>query len=52
MNAEVFNQTHILFDDTATTQDEAFQVIAQYAFLKKLLTACVKKYLKKLTACR
>lgn len=34
MNAEVFNQTHILFDDTATTQDEAFQVIAQYAFEK------------------
>ncbi len=31
MNAQVFNQEHILFDDTATTQDEAFKVIAAFA---------------------
>ncbi|EOH8748507.1 PTS sugar transporter subunit IIA [Enterococcus faecalis] len=31
MNAEVFNQQHILFDETATTQEEAFRVIAEFA---------------------
>ncbi|MGX7184161.1 PTS sugar transporter subunit IIA [Enterococcus pallens] len=31
MNAEVFNKDHILVDQTATTQEEAFQVIADFA---------------------
>ncbi|MBP2097511.1 PTS sugar transporter subunit IIA [Enterococcus rivorum] len=34
MNAKVFNQTHILFDDGAKTQEEAFRVIANFAFEK------------------
>ena len=32
MNAEVFNQQHILFDETSTTQEEAFQMIATFAY--------------------
>ncbi|WP_099224180.1 PTS sugar transporter subunit IIA [Listeria costaricensis] len=32
MNEQVFNQAHILFDNTATTQEEAFRVIAQFAY--------------------
>lgn len=32
MNAKVFNQQHILFDKTATTQKEAFQVISDFAY--------------------
>ncbi|MBO0453912.1 MULTISPECIES: PTS sugar transporter subunit IIA [Enterococcus] len=32
MNREVFNQDHILFDETSTTQEEAFKRIATFAF--------------------
>ena len=31
MNKEIFNQSHVFFDKTATTQDEAFKVIATLA---------------------
>ncbi|CAM3273689.1 PTS sugar transporter subunit IIA [Vagococcus fessus] len=31
MNIEVFNDKHILFNDTATTQEEAFKAIADFA---------------------
>ena len=32
MNKEVFNRHHILFDETATTQEEAFKSLAQFAY--------------------
>lgn len=32
MNKEVFNQQHILFDETSTTQEEAFETLAQFAY--------------------
>ncbi|WP_314576355.1 fructose PTS transporter subunit IIA [Enterococcus gilvus] len=32
MNKEVFNQNHILFDETAATQEEAFKCIAKFAY--------------------
>lgn len=32
MDTSVFNQDHIVFDDTATTQMEAFRIIAHKAF--------------------
>ncbi|MEI5840218.1 PTS sugar transporter subunit IIA [Lacticaseibacillus rhamnosus] len=32
MNKEVFNRSHILFDETATTQEEAFKSLAQFAY--------------------
>lgn len=31
MNKDVFNKEHILFDTTASTQEEAFAVIAEFA---------------------
>jgi len=31
MNKEVFNRDHILFDETAATQEEAFKSIAKFA---------------------
>lgn len=34
MNKEIFNEEHILFDTTSTTQDEAFKSIAAFAFEK------------------
>lgn len=34
MNANVFNLTHIMFNNTAQTQDEAFKVIAKLAFAR------------------
>ena len=32
MNKEVFNRSHILFDETATTQEEAFKSLAKFAY--------------------
>lgn len=32
MNKTVFNQDHILFDQTSTTQEEAFKSIAKFAY--------------------
>ncbi|MBO0410630.1 PTS sugar transporter subunit IIA [Enterococcus hulanensis] len=32
MNKAVFNQDHILFDQTSTTQEEAFKSIAKFAY--------------------
>lgn len=43
MNSEVFNEKHILFDNTATTQDEAFKVLANFAY-ENGFVADVNKY--------
>lgn len=32
MNKAVFNQEHILFDETSTTQEEAFKSLAKFAY--------------------
>ncbi|WP_429976118.1 PTS sugar transporter subunit IIA [Enterococcus sp. DIV0086] len=32
MNTEVFNREHIFFDETSTTQEEAFKSIAKFAY--------------------
>ncbi|EUJ41878.1 PTS sugar transporter subunit IIA [Brochothrix campestris] len=38
MNPTIFNETHLLFDETATTQAEAFQVIAHFAYERGYVT--------------
>ncbi|EGP5617350.1 TPA: PTS sugar transporter subunit IIA [Enterococcus faecium] len=38
MNREVFNREHILFDEIATTQEEAFKSIAKFAYESGFVT--------------
>ncbi|BAN75571.1 PTS system fructose-specific IIA component [Lacticaseibacillus casei DSM 20011 = JCM 1134 = ATCC 393] len=32
MNREVFNRSHILFDESAATQEQAFKSLAKFAY--------------------
>lgn len=44
MDAKVFNQENILFDENSATQDEAFHAIADFAFQRGYVTSAEDYY--------
>src|SRR5699024_6453708 len=44
MNSEIFNQQHIIFEETAKTQDEVFRKIAEVAYEQGFVSSVEEFY--------